>query len=203
MADQGVRFIRRGGRVIPIREKIGAVGTVGTGLGIAAGSGVLAAKITREAAHYENHARTISSAVKAGGERLAKLGFSLKNRNFESVKKSALNLSKANMLVSNRLGTLSSVVHHGGSVLGASVVASGVHKLLPQGVRKHETTSRAISVGAGLGAVAAARSGYVKSMGQLGWRQAVALGTHLTMTSNPVSKVLGRAAKVLRGFRLA
>lgn len=159
MADVVFRRIR--GRLIPIkREKLEGAGMVAGGLGVAAASGNVAARLVRSAAHAENEARTVLKAArkaKAAAEQMGPLFASTANKKYLQAGHEALKT----MVESRKLFASSLGIRNAGYTAGAALIAGGLHRAA--GKKQSKKTTAAIAAGAGVATHFAIRSSFLKS----------------------------------------
>lgn len=146
-----VQFRRVHGRIVPIhinpQHRQGA-GLVGSGVLAAVGGAKIGAGIHRDAAGLEHLAR--------GQQILAKKSFNavkgLNRAKALDQRLHALKISSGNFSAANRLFKKSRNVRTASAVLGGSLIATGVNKLLPKKVKEkmHENAAVAGVVNASI-----------------------------------------------------
>lgn len=161
--SQPVRFIRKGGRIIPIhggsqhpqhREKGHAKTLVGTGVATGVAAGYASAKFHIQAAHLEN----------------ASLHADVAERNAISAKKFKVaqnyaNISQKNLREANMHFNTGKRLQKAGSAVGGALIGAGVHRSLKNSDLT-ESQKAAVATTSGLGATFALRTVYTKSIGR-------------------------------------
>lgn len=166
-----MHFIRKGGRVIPIRDsnEVKGAAMAAGGVGIAYATGKTAAKLMHESAHAENEAHNLGAvyknirAVKSDGP----LFRSIENQRAIAVGRNALR----HAVKSKDLERASFHLRHIGTVASAGLIGMGVNKAMESHptLKKDKKTRAAIAGGSGVAATFAIRSSYLRGVGMRGF----------------------------------
>jgi hypothetical protein len=161
------RFIRKNGRIIPLRERQAAdrregAALVATGGAIAAGAGVMSARA------FEGAKKDL---WKAKGFRMRARNAYTKAQKSMSMRprlnrQAAQFVNQAAQKIGNAVvGQKAAINYQGvGKVLGGGLIGAGIHKLLPEKVKKHPVADYSISIGSGAAATYAINTAYRRTV---------------------------------------
>jgi hypothetical protein len=175
---EGIRFIRKHGRIIPIHDRNGNIrakrssdvkkgsAAIGGAAAVTAGAATASALIDRKEAKIFNESVTHGKIYAA--KKAAIAIEEAHNTLFVSpLRRSAaqhLNLARKNIKISRALSANSRAIQRGGKVAAASLVAYGTDKLLPDKAKKNSVVRGAVAVGTGVGTLFALETVYNRIM---------------------------------------
>ncbi len=151
-------FRRIHGHIVPLRlseEQKAGVGMVTAGGVAATAAGYLSAGAERDAAIYHNVGRDMTKkwvSTLKDSRQMAAAGKGIYASTLRRAAGQVKGIAAKNLLEAKRASHFAKNVKGTGRIVTASLVAGGIHKLLPEKVKKNPTADAVASVGSGLGA---------------------------------------------------